>query len=312
MENQKGLITKIGEVWDAHRQQNPNNEPNPSRKLMHWMMPNGGTILLIILLIATQNVWAGAFLANNVPGANATTINYQGSLSDDASTPLNGNYNLTFALYDAETDGSLVWGPEAHTSVPVNDGLFNIGLGAQTSGGIPTTVWDGDRYLEITVNGETLTPREPIRSVPIAGLALTVPDAAIKSNHLAPIVEWVPAPSDVSLSNDLVEVAGTTVEVNTASRLWIIATCDCRTDDGGYAVAEIWVDGSYAGHRIIGGSYPNGDTGTGLRYNITNSYVVDVEEGVHTISLQVKLGQTGSGIAYRIHSGFSYLAVSQP
>jgi hypothetical protein len=69
--------------------------------------------------------------------------------------------------------------------VEVSDGLFSVGLGSKTSGGIPTTTWNGDRYLEITVGGETLEPRELIRSVPIAGMALTVPDGAIGSEKLA-------------------------------------------------------------------------------------------------------------------------------
>jgi hypothetical protein len=92
---------------------------------------------------------------------------------------------MTFALYDAATDGSLVWGPEEHTAVEVSDGLFSVGLGSKTSGGIPTTTWNGDRYLEITVSGETLAPRELLRSVPIAGMALTVPDGAITNQQLA-------------------------------------------------------------------------------------------------------------------------------
>ena len=83
------------------------------------------------------------------------------------------------------TGGNLVWGPESHAAVPVSDGLFNVGLGSLTSGGIPTTVWNGDRYLEVTVNGETLEPRELIRSVPIAGMALTVPDGAIGTTQIA-------------------------------------------------------------------------------------------------------------------------------
>jgi hypothetical protein len=58
-------------------------------------------------------------------------------------------------------------------------------LGSKTSGGIPTTTWNGDRYLEITVGGETLEPRELIRSVPIAGMALTVPDGSITSDKIA-------------------------------------------------------------------------------------------------------------------------------
>ncbi|NHZ72815.1 MAG: hypothetical protein GWP17_07005 [Aquificales bacterium] len=91
---------------------------------------------------------------------------------------------MSFALWDAATGGSIIWGPESHSAVPVTDGLFNVGLGGQTSGGIPTTTWNGDRYLEITVSGETLTPRELIRSVPIAGMALTVLDGSITSNKL--------------------------------------------------------------------------------------------------------------------------------
>jgi hypothetical protein len=39
--------------------------------------------------------------------------------------------------------------------------------------------------LEITIGGEMLSPRESIRSVPIAGMALTVPDGAIGTNQIA-------------------------------------------------------------------------------------------------------------------------------
>lgn len=80
-----------------------------------------------------------------------------------------------------------------HTGVPVNDGLFNVGLGSQTPGGISTNVWDGDRFLEIKVNTETLMPREPIRSVPIAGLALSVPDGSITSDKLS-VEPWSDLP----------------------------------------------------------------------------------------------------------------------
>ena len=103
-------------------------------------------------------------------------MNYQGRLADSGGTPINGTRGMAFAIYDAATSGNLIWGPETHAAVPVSNGLFSVGLGSQTSGGIPTTVWNGDRYLEISVGGETLGPRELIRSVPIAGMALTVPD----------------------------------------------------------------------------------------------------------------------------------------
>jgi len=105
-------------------------------------------------------------------------------LADSGGSPLDGTYGMTFALYDASSGGNLVQGPESHAAVPVSDGLFSVGLGSQTSGGIPTGVWNGDRYLEITVGGETLSPRELIRSVLIAGMALIVPDGSITMKKL--------------------------------------------------------------------------------------------------------------------------------
>jgi hypothetical protein len=72
--------------------------------------------------------------------------------------------------------------------VPVSDGLFSVGLGSQTSGGIPTGVLSGDVWLEITVDGETLSPREQLRAVPYAmqaSVALTVPDGSVGTEQIA-------------------------------------------------------------------------------------------------------------------------------
>jgi len=150
--------------------------------LLRWFIPNGGTLLLVAALILTQQVWARPLLSPaSAPGPSATTVNYQGRLADHSGNPLDGAYGMAFSLWDAATGGSLVWGPESHAAVPVSQGLFSVGLGSQTSGGIPTSVWNGDRYLQVTVGGEMLSPRELIRSVPIAGMALTVPDGAITS-----------------------------------------------------------------------------------------------------------------------------------
>lgn len=156
------------------------------RHTIHWFLPNGGTLLIVAILLMTQSLWARPQLSPAAPGPSATTVNYQGRLADNGGAPLNGSYAMRFSLYDAATDGALIWGPEIHDAVPVSDGLFSAGLGSQTSGGIPTSAWNGDRYLEITVGGETLSPRELIRSVPIAGMALTVPDGAITVDRLSP------------------------------------------------------------------------------------------------------------------------------
>ena len=159
--------------------------PSRMRRFLRWLMPNGGTLLLAALLILTQNVWARRTTApTTATSAVATTINYQGHLADANGNPLNGTVSLTFAIYDAETGGNVIWGPETHAAVNVQDGLFSVGLG--TIQPLSAEVWTGgDRYLEITVNGQTLSPREPIRAVPFAQMAWTVPDGSITTDKIA-------------------------------------------------------------------------------------------------------------------------------
>ena len=174
MSKHENLFTALGSWWQSRR------PPTPLRRFARWMLPNGGTLLLVLALILTQRVWARPLpQAVSAPGPSATTVNYQGRLGDADGNPLTDIYAMTFALYDAASGGSSVWGPESHPTVQVSAGLFSVGLGSQTAGGIPTSTWDGDRYLEITVDGETLSPRELLRSVPVAGLALTVPQMRI-------------------------------------------------------------------------------------------------------------------------------------
>ncbi len=182
MNEKKSLPKHFAEWWDKRQSQS-----QIERKPNHWLPGVGNilfTLLVAALLILTQRVWATSSQSANIPGSSATTINYQGRLADDAGNPQTGTLGMSFAIWDAADGGGIIWGPESHSAIPVTDGLFNVGLGSQTSGGIPTTVWNGDRYLEITVSGETLTPRELIRSVPIAGMALTVPDGAIDTGKI--------------------------------------------------------------------------------------------------------------------------------
>jgi len=147
---------------------------------------------------ALDGVLAPAAQSN---GSSFTTINYQGCLADSSGNPLDGTYGMSFSLWDASTGGNLVWGPESHAAVPVSDGLFSVGLGSRAGGGIPTSTWNGDRYLEITIGGETLSPRELIRGVPIAGMALTVADGSVTVDKLdaTAVGNWTILDTDVEV-----------------------------------------------------------------------------------------------------------------
>ena len=204
MNEHKNLFAHLSEWLETRK-----TLPKQNKAIWQRWLPTPGntvfTILILGLLILTQNVWAKPLQsAPNAPGPSATTVNYQGRLANPDGTPVDDDdYGMTFALYDADGAGNLVWGPESHTAVPVSDGLFSVGLGSQTSGGIPATTWNGDRYLEITVDGETLSPREKIRSVPVAGMALTAQTADIAST----VSDGATTQGSLTIGNDL-NIAG--------------------------------------------------------------------------------------------------------
>ena len=271
-----------------------------------------GTLLVIALLALTTSVWARPLLeAANTPGPNATTVNYQGRLADAAGTPLSGDYAMTFALWDAPSGGNLVWGPESNAAVPVSDGLFSVGLGSLTSGGIPTSAWDGDRYLEIAVGGEMLTPRELIRSVPIAGMALTVADGAIGSAQIADGgvasgdlalgggTDCLSDPVQLSLSaGETAEVPGLdlefTLEAPSRVLVWFDGLARYEAASAGESGVALTVDGT-----LLTGERSDGDGW----FNLSGQRMVDLDAGAHALSLQASSVD---------HDGAMYLEASGP
>ncbi|RKZ27903.1 hypothetical protein DRQ36_11180, partial [bacterium] len=114
---------------------------------------NSFKIMLVFILVVSASLIA-------IP----EQINYQGKLTDDSGVAIDSVCEITFSIYDAETGGSLLW-TETHPSVDVSHGLFDVHLGSITS--FPVTLdFSGDYWLEITVGAETLTPRQPLLTVP--------------------------------------------------------------------------------------------------------------------------------------------------
>ncbi len=80
----------------------------------------------------------------------------------DGGNPANGNYQMTFRLYNAAAGGTLL-GTVGPVAVPVSNGLFSVELN------FPASIWDGGtRYLEIQVGSTTLSPRVKINPTPYA------------------------------------------------------------------------------------------------------------------------------------------------
>jgi len=92
------------------------------------------------------------------------TMNYQGKLTDDSGIAVSGPVSITFHIYNTATGGTPLWS-EAHASVTVTNGLFDVILGEGTSMDMD---FDVQYWMELVVGGETLAPREKLSAVPYA------------------------------------------------------------------------------------------------------------------------------------------------
>lgn len=106
------------------------------------------------------------------------TVNYQGVLRDAGGAPRTGSFDMVFRFYDAPTVGNQIledWHEAGDTGpVAVNTGLFSAVLGGGhvrdgTGPGTYLSLRDvftriDQVYLEVTVAGETLSPRTQVLS----------------------------------------------------------------------------------------------------------------------------------------------------
>jgi len=210
--NQKGLITRFGEMLDQYRAERrvAAQAQMPSRhagRLRHLLPTPGNvifTLAMIALLVAAQS--AGALPLANPKSAipnSQSTIAYQGRLADANGNPLTGTYNMIFRLYAVPTGGAPLWEEQwtGSNGVRVSDGLFNVMLGSLAPIQQSVIAGHDQLWLGITVGtDDEMTPRVQLGSVPFAVQALTVPDGSITTAKIADgAVTQAKLGSDVSL-----------------------------------------------------------------------------------------------------------------
>jgi hypothetical protein len=151
-----------------------------------WLLPNPGTLVLMIILLLT--VPALARTTSNSTSPSVTTIPYQGRLAEVDGTPFNGKQNMEFRLYDVPQGGVPLWIEtwSNENSVDVSDGLFSILLGSIEPGLADIVQSHDELYLGIAVGTDSeMTPRVQLGSVPYSMQALTVPDESVTTAKLA-------------------------------------------------------------------------------------------------------------------------------
>ena len=127
------------------------------------------TISKVILLTVIMSLSLTTSLYPAVP----EKINYQGKLKESGAL-VTATKNILFKIYDAVTSGTALWqsGDPAGTAVNVSvtSGLFTYILGGDNDeNNLSGIDWENNTcYLEVIVEGTTLTPRELLIAVPYA------------------------------------------------------------------------------------------------------------------------------------------------
>lgn len=138
-------------------------------------------------------------LVNPTTAQTDTTFTYQGSLRD-GGTPASGFYNMDFSLWDAPADGNQIGSSVMFNQLPVSEGLFTVELD------FGANAFDNTgRWLEIAVNGNELSPRQPITRAPYSiqtrgifvdedqnvGIGTMAPDALVEIQADQNVTEYI-------------------------------------------------------------------------------------------------------------------------
>ncbi len=135
---------------------------------------------LLITALLTFAATSAASAQEAVP----MLINYQGELRDPATGGViaDGAYDMALRIYDAESGGSSLW-EGTYTAangnaVQVANGIFSVTLGSGAGNALDLSVFNGaDRWLEIQVGTETLSPRQKITSTAFSFVSQQAIDA---------------------------------------------------------------------------------------------------------------------------------------
>jgi len=188
------------------------------------------------------------------------TINYQGVLTDAGGEAVpDGNYNLTFRIYNTASGGTALW--TEGLLVSVSKGIFNVTLGKV----VPLTLPFDDQYwLGITVGAAAeLSPRVEFTSSAYSMIAHTVVDDAVTGDKISngSVVRSVNTLTDqVTLS------AGTNMSITPSGNTLVFSS------SGTGALDLPYNDSVTSGSTAFGiTNYGTGRAGSFLISNATNS-----------------------------------------
>lgn len=240
------------------------------------------------------NQLKGLVLASTPPAI----LSFQGRLTNNVGAPVTSSSTVVFKIYDAETAGTLKWTSKDWEVVPDANGIFSACLGNTTTtddcliDGVADTAFpaglfadNAALYLEVIVEGETLTPRQRIASS----------SYALNSDSLDGIDSLSFLRSDTSdnfTSGTLTTDASTTLDVN-GTLAWGGATISEALNNNNQLITNIGDAGtdfvSGGGLTLAGTLTSNGVTA------LNNDTTITMNSGTASDDLILDVTYSGSG-----------------
>jgi len=221
-------------------------------------------------------------------------ISFQGYLEDDGE-PVNGLVNnIHIDIYD-DLNGGTKYFDDDYDEVNVDNGFFTLILDIADHG-IGDVAFDKAYYVEVTVNGTTLSPRQELTTAPYAMNAARLKSEAEGISLLFPVTSTVTVSHQYGLSS---AIAG---NINGNASTGIQGTVLSGSNSSGVAGFLLGTSAGQAGYFLVG---PNA---TGYAGKFIGDVLVEGKISVDTSqSMGINsISTSGSGFGVR---GESYYGV---
>ncbi|PIZ58755.1 hypothetical protein COY20_03145, partial [Candidatus Shapirobacteria bacterium CG_4_10_14_0_2_um_filter_40_12] len=120
-----------------------------------------------------------AYSSASSPVIGSRILSFQGRLTDTSGNPITASTGILFKLFNSGAGGTELYSSDTGNSqvvVPDDNGIFNTIIGKSHGDTIPSTVFTehSEVWLQISVDAETMTPRQQIATVAYAMNAETL------------------------------------------------------------------------------------------------------------------------------------------